>query len=83
MHALTAAAFAAIVALLATPTAMAIEEPRFEVLEKDGAFELREYLPYIVAETRVEAGFEERAASLSSACSATSVATTSCSRRSP
>ena len=59
MHALTAATFAAIVALLATPAAMAIEEPRFEVLEKDGGFELREYLPYIVAETRVEAGFEE------------------------
>jgi hypothetical protein len=59
VHALTAAAFAAIVALLATPTAMAIEEPRFDVLEKDGSFELREYLPYIVAETRVEADFEE------------------------
>ncbi len=59
MHALTAAAFAAIVALLAAPTAMAIEEPRFAVLEKDGGFELREYLPYIVAETRVEAGFED------------------------
>jgi hypothetical protein len=59
VHALTAAGFAAIVALLATPAAMAIEEPRFEVLEKDGSFELREYSPYIVAETRVEAGFEE------------------------
>jgi len=59
VHALTAAAFAAIVALLAAPTAMAIEEPRFAVLEKDGGFELREYLPYIVAETRVEAGFED------------------------
>ena len=59
MHALTAAAFAAIVTLLATPTAMAIEEPRFEVLEKDGGFELREYLPYVVAETRVDAGFED------------------------
>jgi hypothetical protein len=58
MHALTAAAFAALVAVLATPTAMAIEEPRFKVLGKDGGFELREYSPYIVAETRVEADFE-------------------------
>lgn len=38
---------------------MAIEEPRFKVLEQDGSFELREYSPYIVAETRVEAGFED------------------------
>jgi hypothetical protein len=56
---MNAAALAAIVTLLSIPTAMAIEEPRFEVLEKDGSFELREYLPYIVAETRVEADFEE------------------------
>ena len=59
MHALSAAGFAAIVAVLVTPTAMAIEEPRFKVLEKDGSFELREYSAYIVAETRVEAGFED------------------------
>ena len=59
MHALSAAGFAAIVAVLVTPTAMAIEEPRFKVLEKDGSFELREYSAYMVAETRVEAGFED------------------------
>jgi hypothetical protein len=50
--------FATALALLATSTAMAIEEPRFEVLEQDGAFELRKYAPYLVAETRVEAEFE-------------------------
>ena len=59
MHALTAAGFAAIVTVLVTPAAMAIEEPRFKVLEKDGSFELREYSAYMVAESRVEAGFED------------------------
>jgi SOUL heme-binding protein len=59
VHALNAAGFAAIVAVLVTPAAMAIEEPRFKVLDKDGSFELREYSAYIVAETRVEAGFED------------------------
>ena len=45
-------------ALLASSTAMAIEEPSFRVLERDGAYELREYAPYLVAETRVKADFE-------------------------
>jgi hypothetical protein len=54
-----AAAFAATVAMLTSSTAMAIEEPGFKVLEKDGSFELREYSPYVVAETRVEAGFDD------------------------
>jgi len=59
VHALSAAGLAAIATVLVTSTAMAIEEPRFKVLEKDGSFELREYSAYIVAETRVEAGFED------------------------
>jgi effector-binding domain-containing protein len=49
---------ATVAALLASSSAMAIEEPSFRVLERDGAFELREYAPHVVAETRVEAEFE-------------------------
>jgi hypothetical protein len=49
---------ATVAALLASSSAMAIEEPSFRVLEHDGAFELREYAPHVVAETRVEAEFE-------------------------
>jgi hypothetical protein len=53
-----AARFAALVAVLASASTMAIEEPRFKVLEQQGSFEIREYPAYVVAETRVEAGFE-------------------------
>ncbi len=49
---------ATLAALLASSTAMAIEEPSFRVLEQDRAFELREYAPHLLAETRVEADFE-------------------------
>ena len=59
MHAPAAAGFVAILAVLTIATAMATEEPGFKLLEKDGNFELREYATYVVAETRVEAGFEE------------------------
>jgi hypothetical protein len=38
---------------------MAIEEPAFRSVERDGAFELREYGPHVVAETRVEASFTD------------------------
>lgn len=36
---------------------MALEELRFETLESEGAFELRRYAPYIVAETVVTSSF--------------------------
>lgn len=39
--------------------AMAIEEAEYTVLEKEGGFELRQYEPYIVAETFVEGDFSE------------------------
>jgi hypothetical protein len=59
VHARTAAFVAVIVAGLATPAAMAVEEPRFKLRENEGSFELREYSSYVVAETRVEADFED------------------------
>jgi hypothetical protein len=37
---------------------MALEKPSYAVLESDGGMELRQYEPYIAAETFVEAGFE-------------------------
>lgn len=38
-------------------TAMAIEIPDYRVIESDGAFELREYSSYLIAETEVQSGF--------------------------
>jgi hypothetical protein len=40
-------------------TAMAIEEASYKVIEKDGDFELRQYVPQIVAETIVEGDFNK------------------------
>lgn len=42
-------------------TAMAIEEPRFEVLQQhpSGQMELRRYSGFVVAETEVQGGFDE------------------------
>ena len=40
-------------------TAMAIEEASYKVIEKDGDFELRQYVPQIVAETIVEGDFDK------------------------
>ncbi len=44
-------------ALIFTGTAMATEEPKFTILEKEPPFEVRAYAPMIVAEVQVEGGF--------------------------
>jgi hypothetical protein len=54
-----ARALATLAIILASTDTMAIEEPKYELIEQDGAFELRDYAPYLVAETRVDAGFED------------------------
>jgi hypothetical protein len=59
VHVLRAALIAATFAVLAPSAAMAVEEPRFKVIEQDGGFELRDYTSYVVAETRVTAGFDD------------------------
>lgn len=50
---------AVLIGLLATTYAMATEEPKFGLIEKNGDFELRSYKPMIVAETMVEGSLSE------------------------
>jgi hypothetical protein len=45
--------------LLITGPAMAIEEPSFEVVRKEGAMEIRKYAPFIVAQTWVQGDMDE------------------------
>lgn len=46
--------FCFFVALMLGGAAMAVEEPKFEVLAQEAGFELRQYAPLIVAETWVD-----------------------------
>jgi hypothetical protein len=46
--------FSFFAALMLSNTAMAIEEPKYEIVVQDARFEVRRYAPLIVAETRVE-----------------------------
>ena len=53
------AALAAGLLVLVPALSRAVEEAEYQVLQQDGAIELREYAPSIVAETVVDAGFED------------------------
>ena len=46
-------------ALLIAPPAMAIDEPSFRVIESAPPVEIRDYAPFVVAETRVAGGFRD------------------------
>jgi hypothetical protein len=58
MKSLLASLAASLLALLPV-SAAAVEEAEYSVLQKDGAMELRAYAASIVAETRVDADFED------------------------
>lgn len=45
--------------LLVTSTALAYEEPVYELLHRAEDYEVRDYAPYLVAETTVPGGFDE------------------------
>jgi effector-binding domain-containing protein len=45
--------------LLCSCAAVGIEKAKYKVIEKEGKFEIRQYQPQIVAETIVEADFDE------------------------
>ena len=50
---------AAAVIIIGVIDAMAIEEATYKVVKKDNKFEIRDYVPHILAETVVEGNFEE------------------------
>jgi hypothetical protein len=47
------------ISVLGSPSAMAIEEPRYTVVHKAGAFEVRQYAPMLIAETLVDGDMDE------------------------
>jgi effector-binding domain-containing protein len=47
--------------LLCSCATVGIEKAKYQVIEKEGKFEVRQYRPQIIAETIVEAGFDEAA----------------------
>lgn len=50
---------AAAVIIIGAADAMAVEEAQYNVVKKDGRFEIRDYAPHILAETVVEGDIEQ------------------------
>jgi hypothetical protein len=48
-----------LVIIIGATDAMAIEEAAYQVVKKDGRFEIRDYAPHILAETMVDGDIEE------------------------
>lgn len=51
--------FLCICLFFGAPFAMAIEEPAFRVISKTGKFEIRQYAPYLIAQTWVEGDMDD------------------------
>jgi hypothetical protein len=51
--------FVIVLSMIYSPASMAIEEPKFVVESKNDTYEIRKYEPVIVAETVIDAGFED------------------------
>jgi hypothetical protein len=59
MHQLKIFSVILLFGLLCIGDAMAIEEPKYEVIQKDGAFEIRKYAPILIAETSLVGDMDE------------------------
>ena len=51
--------FLCICLFFGAPFAMAIEEPAFKVISKTGKFEIRQYAPYLIAQTWVDGDMDD------------------------